>query len=363
MAFELPDVDQLSYQQMVDDMLRRIPQYSKQWTDFNDSDPGITVLQLLAWLDESILYQANRIPLQTEQNFLRWVLGLASSTDQTPYSKAALANFDVDFLALRDVLAHVEQGGLKKSADLQSAVLTYIGKPYLALTLENVELLAKQSNGMILAQAPPGGLLVQQAYARDGDQATLVYVLDDAAVRYRTTILPPPGAAPLRKVVLYQPGDDRTRRDILIKQVATYLAPRVLLGSQVLVRPAQRTDINLTLTVRCAPNIRLEVVCDTLMAMLLRYFVPASGGPQGKGWAYDQAPVDDDIRQRIFAVGGIVAIDAFSLNTIPTPQLNRLGELGVNTLLADLPPGAPALFYRGLPRLRCLDVTLIGDQR
>ena len=34
-----------------------------------------------------------------------------------------------------------------------------------------------------------------------------------------------------------------------------------------------------------------------------------------------------------------------------------MAELGANTLLAALPGGNTAMLYRGLPQLRCLDVT------
>ena len=29
------------------------PRFTREWTDFNDSDPGITLVQLFAWLTES----------------------------------------------------------------------------------------------------------------------------------------------------------------------------------------------------------------------------------------------------------------------------------------------------------------------
>jgi len=45
------------------------------------------------------------------------------------------------------------------------------------------------------------------------------------------------------------------------------------------------------------------------------------------------------------------------INFIPTMELKAMAELGANTLLAALPPGPPAMIYRGLPRLRCLDIS------
>ena len=35
----------------------RLARFSPQWTDFNDSDPGVTLLELFAFLTESLLYR------------------------------------------------------------------------------------------------------------------------------------------------------------------------------------------------------------------------------------------------------------------------------------------------------------------
>jgi hypothetical protein len=36
--------------------------WSPEWTDFNDGDPGVTVLEVFAFLAESVLYRAGEIP-------------------------------------------------------------------------------------------------------------------------------------------------------------------------------------------------------------------------------------------------------------------------------------------------------------
>jgi hypothetical protein len=38
----------------------RLARFSPQWTDFNDSDPGVTLLELFAFLTESLLYRDGR---------------------------------------------------------------------------------------------------------------------------------------------------------------------------------------------------------------------------------------------------------------------------------------------------------------
>lgn len=41
----------------MDEALRRIPVHNPEWTDFNESDPGVTLVELFAFLTETLLWQ------------------------------------------------------------------------------------------------------------------------------------------------------------------------------------------------------------------------------------------------------------------------------------------------------------------
>src|SRR5262247_3855773 len=66
-----PILDDRSYQQLRDELVRRVPVYTPEWTDHNASDPGITLIELFAFLGENILYRFNQIPDATKLAFLR----------------------------------------------------------------------------------------------------------------------------------------------------------------------------------------------------------------------------------------------------------------------------------------------------
>src|ERR671930_579884 len=66
-----PILDDRSYQQLRDELVRRIPVYSPEWTDHNASDPGITLIELFAFLGENLLFRFNQIPESTKLQFLR----------------------------------------------------------------------------------------------------------------------------------------------------------------------------------------------------------------------------------------------------------------------------------------------------
>lgn len=66
-----PILDDRSYQQLRDELVRRIPVYTPEWTDHNASDPGITLIELFSFLGENLLFRFNQIPEATKLAFLR----------------------------------------------------------------------------------------------------------------------------------------------------------------------------------------------------------------------------------------------------------------------------------------------------
>jgi predicted phage baseplate assembly protein len=68
----LPDIqlDDRRFEDLFQEVKRRIPRYAPEWTDLNESDPGMALAQLFAWLAEMIIYRLNRVP---EKNYLKFL--------------------------------------------------------------------------------------------------------------------------------------------------------------------------------------------------------------------------------------------------------------------------------------------------
>ena len=75
MTLPLENLDDKTYADLVKESLARIPVYAPQWTDWNDSDPGITLIELLAWLTEMQIYRLNKITDRSRLKFLK-LLGI-----------------------------------------------------------------------------------------------------------------------------------------------------------------------------------------------------------------------------------------------------------------------------------------------
>ena len=66
-----PMLDDLRFQRdLVDEAKRRIIRYCPEWTDYNVSDPGVTLIELFAWMTEMITYRLNLVP---EKNYIRFM--------------------------------------------------------------------------------------------------------------------------------------------------------------------------------------------------------------------------------------------------------------------------------------------------
>lgn len=73
MPLPLPDLDTRAWADLVDEARTLIPRYAPAWTDHNVHDPGITVVELLAWLVELDVYRLNQVPTTHQRKFLALV--------------------------------------------------------------------------------------------------------------------------------------------------------------------------------------------------------------------------------------------------------------------------------------------------
>jgi len=84
MSLPVPNLDDLRFQRdLVDEARKRIIHYCPEWTEYNLSDPGITLIELFAWMTESIVYRLNQVPEKYYIEFLN-LLGM----EQEPASSA-----------------------------------------------------------------------------------------------------------------------------------------------------------------------------------------------------------------------------------------------------------------------------------
>lgn len=71
MPLQVTNLDDLTFNSLKVELRRRIPAYTPEWTDFNESDPGIALIELFAWLADILVYRINKIPDNAYIKFLQ----------------------------------------------------------------------------------------------------------------------------------------------------------------------------------------------------------------------------------------------------------------------------------------------------
>lgn len=66
-----PSLDDRNFDDLVEELLARIPAHTPEWTNPRLGDPGRTLIELFAWLADTLLYRANLIPLRQRLVFLK----------------------------------------------------------------------------------------------------------------------------------------------------------------------------------------------------------------------------------------------------------------------------------------------------
>src|SRR6476659_9527452 len=73
MVLPAPNLDDRTFQDIVDEAKRLIPRYTPEWTNHNLSDPGVALIELFAWMSEMVLFRVNQVPDRLFVHFLNLV--------------------------------------------------------------------------------------------------------------------------------------------------------------------------------------------------------------------------------------------------------------------------------------------------
>jgi predicted phage baseplate assembly protein len=66
-----PALDDRNFDDLVAEVIRRIPAHTPEWTNACAGDPGRTLIELFCWLTDTLLYRVNLIPERQRLAFLR----------------------------------------------------------------------------------------------------------------------------------------------------------------------------------------------------------------------------------------------------------------------------------------------------
>ncbi|NJM47382.1 MAG: hypothetical protein HC860_15485 [Alkalinema sp. RU_4_3] len=76
MPLQLPNLDDRTYDDLMQEALGLLPTYGTDWTNYNPSDPGITLIEMFAYLTEILIYRLDRVTDANKQAFLNLITGV-----------------------------------------------------------------------------------------------------------------------------------------------------------------------------------------------------------------------------------------------------------------------------------------------
>ena len=266
--FELPSLAQKDYAQLFSQLRQSIPRYASRWTDFNESDPGITLLQLLSWLGDVTLYRADTLPRGLDLDFARLILGAGFDAVED-LIETLQRDVVVDRrgspiylgddplvkdparlkLALLVQQAQSPDGGAGtiSSGALRTACLDYLTRsPYRAVTAEDYSQIAISMTEGVDAQDNPYQKIARAEPVFGEGRVRLLLIAaakPDYSVRYssldKTARIKQTITAKVSTGSLPYP---RTQLDKVCAMAAQYFAPRIILGTALEVRTAEVRD-------------------------------------------------------------------------------------------------------------------------
>lgn len=91
MPLESLPLDNRRYQDIKETLLARIPVHTPEWTNYQESDPGVALVEVFAFLAETMLYRANQVPERNRRKFLQ-LLGVPLHAGSSARGIITIAN-------------------------------------------------------------------------------------------------------------------------------------------------------------------------------------------------------------------------------------------------------------------------------
>lgn len=241
MSIPRPTLDDRTYADLIDEARSLIPSLAPQWTNHNPSDPGITLIELFAWLTEMLIYRVNRLPKANTYAFLRLING-----------RQWMPGPDLD-------------------KDIRDMVLS-LRRRDRAVTTEDYEALA----GEVL----PDGARAHCVPRRNLEASAEANRL---AIRegYVSLVIVPAPRQDNSTLETPLPSDE------LLFAVSAHLQPRRLLTVRQAVVAPVYVPIQAELVLARRPDVPATTLSPIEVATALNRFLdPSNGGPEGKGWPF-----------------------------------------------------------------------------
>jgi hypothetical protein len=303
-----PSLDDLTHAGLTAEAIARIPGLAPQWTDHNPADPGITLVELFAWLTEALVYRVDRIPAD---------------------------HYDA-ILALLGSPPPPDAGGDREAA--VATALAELSRPWRATTAADIDMLLRQDwTATAAAQDLAGIARVHCVAGRDLTQGP-----QPAPGHLSIVVLPQPtGAVPDQLPI---PSAD------LCAAVTDWLEPRRLLGvrhhvlgpsyvpiavtGRMVLRPDYAPPKVISSGLLTDPAIIAETQALATRALQDRTD-PLTGGPTATGWPFGRPIHLSELYRLLDGLAGVDHVDDLRFAALPPEREIRYDGRVIGAALAE----------------------------
>ncbi len=286
MSLSKPILDNMVFEDLVKEAKSLIPVYAPEWTNHNPSDPGITLIELFAWLCEMIIYRIDQVP---EENYLRFLNLLGIQLNE----------------------------GEELSSGIRRGV-SQLSECTRAVTSEDYEVLAYKG----LMEKPD----IQEKYPDLAVRTICLVNRDLENVGYET--LEQFGHISIILVINTQNQKDFLRDiDDIRQYVKQYLSERKLLTTHIHVVSPEYREAKISIQV-AAREKQLEA---TVREVVEKYLDAITGGEDGSGWHLGRNLYTSDLFYLIEGISGIEHVIRVELDVpeLQSYQLIKIKELEI----------------------------------
>jgi len=280
MPLPIPDLDTRRYDDLVMELQALIPQLAPHWTNRNASDPGVTLLELLAWMTEASLYRLNQIPDETIWNLV-YLLRPEYREEHPDIPERSLSSAKAQALEWYN-----ERYRAVTAADFEELVLEHTF-PTELMTIARARATSSFEHGTVTVIIVPE------------DPQFFDDSLDEAIKTQLQALF------------------DETKL-----AVKGFLDQRRLVGSRLRIRGPIFTEMSISIKLDIVADAELTIVepliRDSIIQQITAYADPVTGGPDAKGWPFARPLSVHDIRPIVESVNDVGRVTSLVLNGEPS---------------------------------------------
>ncbi len=285
MSIAIPNLDRMNFEELVKEAKSLIPIYNPEWTNHNLSDPGITLIELFAWLCEMMIYRIDQVPDENYIHFLNLLgvklndgeeleSGIRRGVEQLSECTKAVTAEDFEKLAYEAVM---EKHGIKEwFPEISVRTICYSNRD-----LEN----SKTDNEKL-------------------GHISIILITD----------------------VIDQMKFMKEHSDIR-NYVKQYLLDRKLLTNRVHVVDPDYQEIRINMQI-AANDLKIS---DTVKKVIEEYLNPIRGGADKKGWPLGRNFYSSDLYYLVEGIPGVEHVIRLELDS-PTLKPHQLVKLKLLTI-------------------------------